>query len=493
MKVVVAGPMPPEVTAYTLARYSRSPGSFVESLDWVRSRDSSKFLEDFYFAYGHASIADLGHVTMSLEDISEIAAIEVEDEQLWDGQAKSTRYQDFSRCHFITPRELSTSQVRKYVETATLLLETYALVTKAVGSYLRKQTPKPEGMSQAAYERTMDARAFDNARYLLFLGIPTNVGQVTSIRTLEKQIQRLGAVPQEELRAIAAQMQKACGEPPILYYNTPNHDERLPVAPTLAKHLRPNNFREEMKRAVREWVKEGKGGKVSDWLGAENLFERRENTVRLHTPPRCPDAMDIEACATLLYTVSDYPYTHLLTAAKLMGSEARYGLLKAALGTRSRHDELPREFRSAPFAFDMVMDIGAYRDLHRHRRCQQFRQEYTADLGYEIPEDVIHAGVYDEYCHAMSRAHELFNEWKEGGLEASVAAYILPFGTRIRTLFKMDFAETDYICRLRSGVKGHFSYRKIAWEMYSRAKEVAGFLGDFMEATHPDIEDVLTR
>ena len=45
------------------------------------------------------------------------------------------------------------------------------------------------------------------------------------------------------------------------------------------------------------------------------------------------------------------------------------------------------------------------------------------------------------------------------------AHYLLPFAARSRFLFKMDFAEAEYIARLRSGVKGHFSYRKIAWEM----------------------------
>jgi thymidylate synthase ThyX len=46
------------------------------------------------------------------------------------------------------------------------------------------------------------------------------------------------------------------------------------------------------------------------------------------------------------------------------------------------------------------------------------------------------------------------------------AAYLLPLGTRVRAKFKMDFAEALYIAELRSGVAGHFSYRRIAWEMY---------------------------
>ncbi len=68
-----------------------------------------------------------------------------------------------------------------------------------------------------------------------------------------------------------------------------------------------------------------------------------------------------------------------------------------ALGARSRRDELPRHFRSAPYVLDIVMDIGAYRDLHRHRRCHQFRQQYTNRLGYETPELVQKCGAADVF------------------------------------------------------------------------------------------------
>ena len=30
----------------------------------------------------------------------------------------------------------------------------------------------------------------------------------------------------------------------------------------------------------------------------------------------------------------------------------------------------------------------------------------------------------------------------------------------------MDFAEAQYIIELRSGPAGHFSYRRVAWEMF---------------------------
>src|SRR3954467_6190485 len=120
--VITVAPMPPEKSAYALARYSRSPDSIRDSIAWVRSHDSQKFLESFYFQYGHASIADLGHTVMCFEGISELAATEIEEEPLWDGQAKSSRYQDFSRSGFVTPPELAGADGDAYRAAGTALL-----------------------------------------------------------------------------------------------------------------------------------------------------------------------------------------------------------------------------------------------------------------------------------------------------------------------------------------------------------------------------------
>ena len=48
---------------------------------------------------------------------------------------------------------------------------------------------------------------------------------------------------------------------------------------------------------------------------------------------------------------------------------------------------------------------------------------------------------------------------------------MLPLGTRCRSLFKMDFAEALYISELRSAPQGHFSYRRVAWEMYQAVQK----------------------
>ena len=102
-RVIALAPMPPEKSAYALARYSRSPDSIEDSIKWVHGHSSEKFWEQFYFDYGHGSIADLGHVIICFEQISELAAIRLEDEPVWDGQAKSSRYQNFATSSWFVP------------------------------------------------------------------------------------------------------------------------------------------------------------------------------------------------------------------------------------------------------------------------------------------------------------------------------------------------------------------------------------------------------
>src|SRR2546428_1498585 len=93
----------PEIQAYAMAKYSRSSLSMKESLREITSQKAEKFLNTFYFQYGHRSIADLAHLALAVERLSILAAIVVADEQRWDGQERSTRYQDFRKSGYYTP------------------------------------------------------------------------------------------------------------------------------------------------------------------------------------------------------------------------------------------------------------------------------------------------------------------------------------------------------------------------------------------------------
>src|SRR5262245_18258000 len=93
----------PEIQAYAMAKYSRSALSMKESLREITQQKAEKFLNTFYFQYGHRSIADLAHIALAIERLSILAAIEVADEPRWDGQERSTRYQDFKKSGYFSP------------------------------------------------------------------------------------------------------------------------------------------------------------------------------------------------------------------------------------------------------------------------------------------------------------------------------------------------------------------------------------------------------
>jgi thymidylate synthase ThyX len=47
----------------------------------------------------------------------------------------------------------------------------------------------------------------------------------------------------------------------------------------------------------------------------------------------------------------------------------------------------------------------------------------------------------------------------------------------------MDFAEAQYITELRSAPAGHFSYRRVAWEMYKAVERQHPSLAPLMRVT----------
>ena len=332
--------------------------------------------------------------------------------------------------------------------------------------------PCPADMKPDAYRRNLAARAFDVARYLLFWAVPTNVGQVASIRTLEKQIRRLKASEYGELRGLGEELAQACAAEPDCRWD-PNTPAEA-IAPTLARHADPDTFPEDSRRQLRQWAEQ-------NLPAASGASAERVDLVR-------PANVPADIVATLLYPMTDRPFRELYEMAAGWSDRRRAEVIDVALASRTRRDEILAGFRGGLYAYDMAIDVGAYRDLHRHRRCQKFRQEYSGGLGFETPKLVAESGASEIYESAMRQAFETLKRLPRPG-----ADYLLPFGARSRFLFKMDFAEAEYISRLRSGVKGHFSYREIAWEMKCKMEQLEPELGRLIEATPPWIEDPLRR
>src|ERR1039457_3991957 len=221
----------PEIQAYAMAKYSRSSLSMKDSLKEITLQKAEKFLNTFYFQYGHRSIADLAHIALAVEKLSILAAIVVADEQRWDGQERSTRYQDFRKSGYFTPNfqnDVAASDASPsrtlYRETIELLFGTYEKVSQRTFEYLASITPRPGEMKLDAYERTLRARAFDISRYLLPLATNTSLGEIVNARTLENQVAHLLSQPHKEVRDLGALLKQAAVSPA---YRSEEHTSEL--------------------------------------------------------------------------------------------------------------------------------------------------------------------------------------------------------------------------------------------------------------------------
>jgi len=495
----------PEVQAYAMARYSRSALSMKESLAQINAEKAETFLNTFYFQYGHRSIADLAHLAMAIERLSLLAAIAVVDEQRWDGQERSTRYQDFKRGGCFVP-DLSAfpGLEQLYRDAVQTLIHEYEALSEGAWRCLADRTPRPPGMQPDQYERTLRARAFDVARYLLPLATTTSLGQIVSARTLEAQVARLLSSEYAEVRRLGEALKRAANQPAYdvnqqewakFLEKIRGMDEGLGrelenqvlkpvrVAPTLVKYADASPYQMETRRELRRAAAEVMSGAAIEDAPPVDLLE--------------DEPLEIELATTLLYEHCHYPYRQIRKAVEALPADIRQEIMDLGAKHRGERDELLRPFCAGQkFRFDILMDIGAFRDLHRHRRCIQVGQGFTTVHGFETPDEVRSFGVAERYQRAMLGAAEasarLASELPAGSKNS--ADYLIPLGYRKRTLFKMDFAEVVYIAELRTAPAGHISYRRIAYQMYQAvARRHPGVAGCFRVHNPAEPVDLLRR
>src|ERR1700678_3110816 len=418
----------PEVLAYAMAKYSRSSLTMKESLAEISSQRAEQFLNTFYFQYGHRSIADLAHIPFAIERLSLLAAIELVDEQRWDGQERSTRYQNFRRSGWFTP-DLGV-QTPAFTAAVEALFTAYDQVSAGMLTALKAAISQPESMKPDAYERTLKARAFDVARYLLPLATNTSLGQIVNARTLETQVSRLLTSSFAEVRQLGEKLRVAATEPAwnvqhsaaqALCEEIGSVDEvcggraaeaflrPVKTAPTLVKYASPSDYlrqsREELAAAAAELM----AGQPIEPSPVVDLLDDAES-------------LEVELATSLLYPNCHYPYRQLRNEVSELSDVRRSELIGLGAKHRGRHDELLRAFSSGHgLRFDILMDIGGFRDMHRHRRCVQLLQPYTDIHGYDEPicpgqPTLAEANLEAIYAEAIKAAYASYHRLRATGV-----------------------------------------------------------------------------
>ena len=263
---------------------------------------------------------------------------------------------------------------------------------------------------------------------------------------------------EESLRALVAEIRRV--SPEIADRAERELLREVRVAPTLVKYADPNVYEIETRRELQQAAAELMRGAA---IEAAPLVDLLDNN------PEDNDVLEIELATTLVYGHCHYSYRQIRRVVEAAGEVRRREIIDLGLRHRGKHDELPRAFSAGQqFRFDILMDIGGFRDMHRHRRCVQIMQDFSTAHGFDTPPEAEAAGVRSDYEAAMERAETTVQKISATGGEEGRqnAQYAIPLAFRKRTLFKMDFAEAVYISELRTTPAGHTSYRNVAYAMY---------------------------
>ena len=490
----------PEPAGFAAAKFSRTP-VYKSYQDWVvelTEEGAEKFYNSFYFQYGHASIADLSHLMVIIENVSVPARFSLLDDQLIDVQSRSTRYVDYSKCQMIVPPEIKKDKeiLKIYRQMCCELVDLYREVISKVSDYyaIKYRSQKPADMDEEAYVRTLSARSIDVARYLLPGGIPKSFGIMASARTWERIITKMLSSDLLEFQQIGRQLQKAiCRQQAFNPANTKidqlkvqeqTKEQIKKIAfgknvglPTLVKYARSKDYPKNIYKNLRKFLLKLDLPKKTDEKFGVELFEKVDPEIDLAT--------------TLLYRISNYSYGQLLKAVKKADKKLVRQIIDYVYQSRGERDPVVREAAVGTLTYDVCIDIGAYRDLSRHRNVIHIMKDVAPVYGFEMPEEIKKVGLDKEHQLLMKKVVDVYNKIEKK--YRGVGQYILPQATRRRVLMRMTPWQLQYLTELRTKPQGHFSYRQIAWQMYDKFNKKYPDWGKHFRVTDPKVVDFFKR
>ncbi len=441
-----------------------------ESLQRARA-----FYDRVLVGYGDDSVAQLGAAHVAVERASNVAAQTLEDARVGISfLEKSTRYVRFDEKgadgRYLWHREETLLASRRGAAFAALMDRLFATYAAQIDPMIRhieevlpiesvdarhpktgealawKDVAKDEELLKAArraYGATVRAHACDVMRSYLPGATLTNLGVFATGQAFEHLLNRLYASPLAECRGLGTAM----------------HAELGKLIPSFVKRA-----------------------KRSEWL--VDLDGRARNAAARVLPPGAPASPsgaatlldfdpdgDAKVLAALLYPYADRPLAEARTRVAAMPAGERAALHAELAGARrNRRDKPPRALEETSYTFDLLGNLGIYRDLHRHRLLSQERQPFTTANGYETPPEIVESGCESEFRACMEEAHELHEAVARD--HPREAPYVVPFAFRVRWRMTLNLREAVHLCELRSMPQGHPDYRRLVQDMWRSIEAV---------------------
>lgn len=490
--VTVLHNLPPEIVGALCSRASRASGSLVRVLhdeylkpildgdpelakelrtiiEFLQTRGFKNILNNqraqaFYAKwlsqYGDDSIAQMTGTHVAFWGISQVAMKYIEDQRIGlEPIEKSTRYVNFGNkiggnYLYYTPRpDLERmGLLADYKKTLDGLFETYIALVAELKAWLKTNYEEKESV--------LEKKAFDTLRGLLPMATLGQVALRGNAQAFEYLINRTAAHELGEFRWIARALKEELDKeiPSLL----------LRVGDEKSEHYQ--DYLARRKTAVRELIKKTAPALLVDSPpSARPIVELAEYD---------PDG-EQKILAGIVFASSTASWKGCIAAVKRMSEKEKDETLKSYLdGRRERWQKVGRAFENSYVRFDILMDIGAYRDLHRHRMMTQERQFFTIRHGYDIPSEINAAGIERKYRTALDSVIPLFTRLETHSPE--LAQYVVPLAYRVRFYQYENLRQFFWEAELRTGPQGHPNYRAIEQEKYRLLKEKLPRLARFM-------------
>jgi len=440
----------PEVKAVTFAKCSRSAECFDKIAEELTDEKSAEFHEKWVVGFGHSSIAEHAIISLAVENVSNIATKAIEDSRLASFTEKSSRYQIFNKDKLYMPENVMDSDLRDvYLDAVNSLMDAYGEMTQPIMDFVKQKYPKPADQDEKLYNMVSKARACDNLRYLLPSAVLTNLGMTINTRELEHLIAKLLSHPLKEMQDIGRDLK----------------EKAMEAVPTLIKFADKNNYIIETKEQLK---------KIADWELGRDAGNNQAVTITDFDPLAVNKLV-----AAILYPYTNISHEEIQEKVLYMSDEKKEKIIGETLKRRDKFDAPLRELEHVYYTFDILLDFGAFRDVQRHRMCTQSNQPVTVVHGYDLPPEIREAGFEDKFKAVVEKSVEAYNKIYEKFPDE--AQYVVPMCFRKRVLITWNLRELHHFISLRSGKKGHQSYRRIAQECWRKLNEIQPLLAKYIK------------
>lgn len=467
--------------AAAMARLSRSPHDMRVTIlkEFAEQGKDEKLLRRVITMYGDDSVQQLVGVHLAVENASNLLTKYIEWGRLASYLEQSTRYifydekDESGNYKYFVPANVTGNTAKTYRKEMDAIFDGYSSIVHALYEHIASTSSVAASERDGAWRAAVRAQACDAARPLLPVATRSTVGIFGSSQAIENMIMRLRAHTNQEAKATGEAILREVRKVVPAFFDRADKPER--------------------------------GGGTSAYFGstAEAVSELSRSILKPAPAKEQPmsatlvqftPSNDLDLAADILYDTTNQPLKSIQSTVESLDDNTKRKVIDTYCGTRHNRRHRPgRAMENAHYTYDIVCDYGIFRDLQRHRIVNDLRwQKLAPELGYEVPELIMQAGLETEFHALFGRSKKLFSLLLDA-TDAETAQYATLLGHNMRWRISFNARQAFHLLELRTTPQGHPGYRKLCKLMFDELAKVHPNIAQQMIFINKDEDPELTR